>query len=198
MRKIWLVIFAVVAFALMGCPADDNLECYGRESFATIDYIATSNFDSARIYLGDNQICYAGQEGTAIRKSCKLSLKSDYKIVDDGDGVNCLASDEYPQWFWFSCSFNEELDGVNMEIADLTIEVFSNDSVNKTIIKNFNLRALTSGFIPASDTTNFWRIDELVRLFVDPVYSQFWRKGCYDGLCVFQDKFPAASLCVEK
>ena len=198
MRKIWLVIFAVVAFALMGCPADDNLECYGRESFATIDYIATSNFDSARIYLGDNKICYAGQEGTAIRRSCKTALGSSYEIVEIGDSEKCLASDEYPQWFWFSCSFNEELDGVNMEKTNLTIEVFSSDSVNKAVIKNFNLRGKTSDFIRASDSTFLLNRGESLHPFLTIGPSKLDEMECYDGFCYFQEAFPASSLCVEK
>lgn len=208
MRKIWLVIFVVVAYVLMSCYEGGDEECYGVEQEGYIVYVSTSDFDSAQVYLGNGRLCYVGKgENSSVKqKRCKTSFITGYEtvLVEFGDGRNngtggeCLNLEEYLQWFDFGCSFNEVLNGVDMTVADLTIEIFSKDSVNRVVVKNFDTRGKRSFFAFDADTTFLQGSGDSRHPYVTVESPTLSRLGCYNGLCVFQDSFIGDKICYEK
>ena len=88
MRKIWLVIFVVVAYVLMGCYEGGDVECYDIEKEGLVFYASTYDFDSAQVYLGNDRICYVGNGKNSsvkkksarhplsrVMKRCRLNLE---------------------------------------------------------------------------------------------------------------------------
>ena len=208
MKRGCLIVLAVVVCALVSCYEGGDEECYGVEKEGYIVYVSTSDFDSAQVYLGNNRICYVGngKDSFAKKTKCKTSLSSNYEMVQvefgdavyRGTGGECLAMSDYSLWFSFSCSFNEMRDGINMENADLTIDIFSKDSVNKVVVKNFDTRGKRSVFAIETDTTVLRGSDDSRHPYAAIEFPSLNHLGCYDGLCVFQDSFPAEEFCYEK
>ena len=209
MKKICLIIFVAVAYVLMGCYEGGDEECYGVEQEGYIVYVSTSDFDSAQVYLGNGRLCYVGKgENSSVKKKkCKTSFITGYETVQvefgdgsfyNGTGGECLNLEEYPQWHDFACSFNEVLDGVDMTVADLTIEIFSKDSVNRVVVKNFDTRGKRTYFALDADTTILRGVDDSRHPYVSIGFPDLEHLGCYNGLCVFQDSFPVDKFCYEK
>lgn len=208
MKKICLIIFVVVAYVLMGCYEGGDVECYDIEKEGLVFYASTYDFDSAQVYLGNDRICYVGngKNSSVKKKNCKNSLTSGYETVlaefgdnsNRGTGGECMNLDEYPQWFDFGCSFNEAFYGVNISIADLTIDIYSKGSVNRIVVKNFDTRGKRTYFALDADTTILRGVDDSRHPYAAIEFPSLNHLGCYDGLCVFQDSFPGEELCYEK
>lgn len=65
MKKIYYAILAIAVF-FVSCNFSEETECYGPETQGNISFVTSFDYDSIRVYLGNQRICYGDMGGVFL------------------------------------------------------------------------------------------------------------------------------------
>lgn len=209
MKKMYYAILAIAVF-FVSCNFSEETECYGPETQGNISFVTSFDYDSIRVYLGNQRICYGDMGGYSCDVICKTSLDSGYKLTilksggfmssymkDENGREKCIMTDAYPPWFYFSCSFNGGQEHVDMQVSTLTIETFRNGSEKIYKMENFIPGGGYSKFFPVEDPKIWVDVGNELSPGIGTNLSGMERIGCNNEMCLFQEPFLDEEFCFD-
>ena len=212
MKKVCLTILAFIGCFLMSCTFDGKSECFGPETEGIISIYTGFDYDSIRIYLGSQRICYGDMGGYTRDAYCKTSLDSGFRLITLESGgflsdfyrveeygrEKGVVMDEYPLSFFYYCTFNGVHDDVDMQMSTLTIETFHNGSVRTSKMENFVPGNELSVLIPVDDPVIWLDAGDVSPVKLKGGLLDWNRFECNDEWCLFREPYVENEFCYDK
>lgn len=200
MWKILWFILALILCSILGCyPNGDGMECFGKDRYASLNFLTTTPVDSVQFYLDEQRICY-GDVGHYYKLVVCKSLTTDADVASDFFSEKCMASEKEKTWTIFHCYVGEPFDGVVVSSKELRVKVFSTNR-EKIDIPLGSLGGLITNVFPERDSAEWFGYrDNPIRPFLDDFYSPAlsMRKGCFNGFCVASLPMADEEVCYDK
>ena len=189
MRCSKLILAASVAMIFVACDTfrtDNECKCKRYDNALYVSYETLSEVDSVQFFLNGARVC-DGTTGRLIVTSAGCDGRTDTHEVLG----SCTWGDEshegFPQINLFECRLAQECDSVDVDSAEITINVFMTDSAgsNNRVVESMPKFTANNRYavMPVSDTS-FIKMyyPGISRLQALPIYDM----GCFNGFCIAQ------------
>ena len=188
MRCSKFIFAASVAMIFVACDTfrtDNKCECKRYDNALYVSYETLSGVDSVQFFLNGARVC-DGTTGRLIVTTAGCDGRTDTHEVSTctwGDGSH----EGFPQINLFECRLAQECDNVDVDSAEITINVFMTDSAgsNNLVVESLPKFIANNRYavMPVSDTS-FIKMyyPGISRLQALPIYDM----GCFNGFCIAQ------------
>ena len=189
MRCSKFIFAASIAMIFVACDTfrtDNECKCKRYDNALHVTYETLSGVDSVQFFLNGVPVCN-GTKGRLIVTSAGCDGRTDtHEVLGDctwGHGSN----EGFPQINLFECRLAQECDSVDVDSAEITINVFMTDSAgsNNRVVESLPKFTANNRYavMPVSDTS-FIKMyyPGISRLQALPIYDM----GCFNGFCIAQ------------
>ena len=189
MRYSKLILAASVAMIFVACDTfrtDNKCECKRYDNALYVSYETLSEVDSVQFFLNGARVC-DGTTGRLIVTSAGCDGRTDTHEVLGTCTWSHRSNEGFPQINLFECRLAQECDSVDVDSAEITINVFMTDSAgsNNRVVKSLPKFTANNRYavMPVSDTS-FIKMyyPGISRLQALPIYDM----GCFNGFCIAQ------------
>ena len=197
MRYSKLIVAASVAMIFVACDTfrtDNECKCKRYDNALYVSYETLSEVDSVQFFLNGARVC-DGTTGRLIVTSAGCDGRTDTHEVLG----SCTWGDEshegFPQINLFECRLAQECDSVDVDSAEITINVFMTDSAGSNNILVESLPKFTANnryaVMPVSDTS-FIRVKYLMPYFTGVTKDM----NCFNGFCI-EERPDDSIICIK-
>jgi len=184
-----LILAASVAMIFVACDTfrtDNECECKRYDNALYVSYETLSEVDSVQFFLNGTRVC-DGTTGRLIVTSAGCDGRTDTHEVLGTCTWSHRSNEGFPQINLFECRLAQECDSVDVDSAEITINVFMTDSAgsNNRVVESLPKFTANNRYavMPVSDTS-FIKMyyPGISRLQALPIYDM----GCFNGFCIAQ------------
>ncbi len=184
-----LILAASVAMIFVACDTfrtDNECECKRYDNALYVSYETLSEVDSVQFFLNGARVC-DGTTGRLIVTTAGCDGRTDTHEVLGTCTWSHGSNEGFPQINLFECRLAQECDSVDVDSAEITINVFMTDSAgsNNLIVESLPKFTANNRYavMPVSDTS-FIKVRFLMDYFrfADVINDM----NCFNGFCVAQ------------
>lgn len=213
MKKLLCVVFVILALA--GCYWTET-ECFDIKNFGSVNYISNKKIDSVYFYLDGVKICdgsrrsvdslnilasYGNLTGNKFT-ICRLSSGDDYlSLIEAAFTDRCQFFEDSSRWDVFICSFSSIFNKIELKPAQLTLELFTGDSVKSVNVGVIDFQGIYVNVFPVQDSAKWFNYTEgsILPYFDNFASPSTWiRNTCLDSYCIAMQPMSNQDACFEK